>query len=85
VELDPGIGLVTNILELREQLRLAIITESVLVQDTGRGESATVCVNFTVPDLPGTVRPSWIMVNDTEEPCCPKHAGLWCQVRVIRI
>lgn len=55
------------------------------VPDTDVGQCTTVSVHFTAPDLPGTVRSNWVIVDKEGELCFPQHAGLWCQVRVIRI
>jgi len=55
---------------------------SVRLPETAPGEIAETSVEFTAPDMPGTVRSTWRITDRDGEPCFPEHVGVWCQVRV---
>ena len=55
------------------------------VPRTRPGATVIVGVGLTAPELPGTVRSEWKMVDAQGRICFPEHAGVYCQVRVMRI
>ncbi len=57
----------------------------VRIPDTTPGDSVIVGVMLRAPDLPGTTRSNWKVVESNGNICFPEHAGLWCQVQVVRV
>jgi len=57
----------------------------VAVPKTQPGEVIELEVELTAPSLPGTVRSTWILTDQSGRACLPEHNGIWCQVRVVSI
>ena len=55
------------------------------IPDMLPGERVVAGVPLIAPDLPGTVRSDWLVVDAQGEPLFPNHGGLSCQVRVLRM
>lgn len=58
---------------------------AVPVPETRPGESVVLGVVLTAPELPGTVRSEWKLVDADGLVCFPELAGVWCQVRVMLV
>lgn len=55
------------------------------VPDTMPGETVQLSMEFTAPELPGTVLSYWKSFFPDNTPCFPNSTGLWVKVRVEKI
>lgn len=58
---------------------------SIPIPRVAPGDTVDLTVVFKAPDLPGTVRSTWKILDSNGDFCFADHKGVWCQVRVISI
>ena len=61
------------------------VERSIEVPRTAPGATVDLHVEFVAPDLPGTVRSTWKLIDADGGVCFPGHSGVYCQVRVMSL